>query len=140
MLKNADAESLMQNARSAQAKGERLWAAHDWRNAAEQGWQSVRDATAALLLEVNGQPPTPAGLYDRMVNGISVAISKLARERGREWARLDLRFTEAMIYLHDQAYDAGVYDDEIGDLVREAADYIRRAEELAGLPAGIAAD
>ena len=112
----------------------------DWRNAAEQGWQAVRDATAAPVLEVNGKPPTPAGLYDRTVNGISVAISKLARERGGEWARLDRRFTEAMIYLHDQAYDAGVYDDEIGDLVREAADYIRCAEELARLPAGIAAD
>lgn len=132
MLKNADAESLMQNARSAQAKADRLWAAHDWRNAAEQGWQAVRDATAALLLEVNGQPPTPIGLYDRMVNGISVAISKLARERGGEWARLDLRFTEAMIYLHDPAYFVGTCDDEIGDLVRDAADYIRHAEQLTG--------
>ena len=140
MLKNADAEALMQNAREAQAEGERLWAASDWRNAAEQGWQAVRDATAALVLEVNGEPPAPVGLYDRTVNGISMAISKLARERGGEWERLDIRFTTAMIYLHDQAYDAGVYDDEIGDLVREAADYIRCAEELAGLAAGVAAD
>ena len=140
MLKNADAEALMQNARAAQAKGERLWAAGNWRNAAEQGWQAVRDATAALVLEVNGEPPAPVGLYDRTVNGISMAISKLARERGGEWERLDIRFTTAMIYLHDQAYDAGVYDDEISDLVREAADYIRCAEELAGLAAGVAAD
>ena len=140
MLRNAEADTLIAAARAAQAEGDRLWAAGDWRNAAAQGWAAVRDATAALLLEVNGKPPTPIGLYDPKVNGISVAISKLARERGGKWQRLDLRFTEAMIYLHDQAYDAGVYDDEIGDLVREAADYIRHAEELAGLPTGIAAD
>ena len=132
VLKNADAKALMQNARAAQTKGERLWAAGDWRNAAEQGWQAVQDATAALLLEVNGQPPTPTGLYDRMVNGISVAISKLARERGGEWARLDNRFTTAYVALHDPAYFVGTCDDEIGDLVRDAADYIRHAEELAG--------
>ena len=140
MLKNPDAESLMQNARSAQAKAERLWAAHDWRNAAEQGWQAVQDATAALLLEVNGKPPTPIGLYDPKVNGISVAISQLARERGGEWERLDNRFTTAYVALYDPAYFVGTCDDEIGDLVREAADYIRHAEELAALPAGIAAD
>ena len=132
MLKNADAESLMQNARSAQAKAERLWAAHDWQNAAEQGWQAVQDATAALLLEVNGQPPTPTGLYDPKVNGISVAISNLARERGGEWARLDNRFTIAYVALHAPAYFVGTCDDEIGDRVRGGANYIRRAEELAG--------
>ena len=108
VLKNADAE--VTDAKCPmrrKQRRERRWAARDWRNAAEQGWQAVQDATAALLLEVNGQPPTPIGLYDRTVNGISVAISKLARERGGEWARLDIRFTEAMIYLHDQAYDVG---------------------------------
>ena len=140
MLKNADAEALMAAARAAQAEGERLWAAHDWRNAAQQGWQAVRDATAALLLEVNGKPPTPIGLYDPQVNGISIAISKLARERGGKWQRLDHRFTEAYVALYDPAYFVGSCDDDIGDLVREAADYIRHAEELAALPTGIAAD
>ena len=140
VLRNANAEALMAAAQAAQAEGERLWAAHDWRNAAEQGWQAVRDATAALVLEVNGKPPTPIGLYDPKVNGISVAISKLARERGGKWQRLDHRFTEAYVALYDPAYFVGSCDDDIGDLVRDAADYIRHAEELAGLPTGIAAD
>ncbi len=128
MLRNAEAEALMQDARAAQAEGERLWAAGDWRNATEQGWQAVRDATAALALEVMGEPPTPVGLYDPQVNGISVAISALARERGGEWERLDVRFSGAYVDLY---FYADVYDDEIGDQVRDAADYIRCAEELA---------
>ena len=128
MLRNAEAEALMQNARAAQAEGERLWAKGDWRNATDQGWAAVRDATAALALEVNGEPPVPVGLYDPQVNGISVAISTLARERGGEWERLDVRYSEAYVDLY---FHAGVYDDEIGDQVRDAADYIRCAEELA---------
>ena len=128
MLRNAEAEALMQNARAAQAEGERLWAAGDWRNATDQGWAAVRDATAALALEVNGEPPVPVGLYDPQVNGISVAINDLARERGGEWERLNVRYSGAYVDLY---FHAGVYDDEIGDQVRDAADYIRCAEQLA---------
>ena len=139
MLKNADAQALMQNARAAQAKGERLWATGDWRNAAEQGWQAVRDATAALVLEVTGAPPPAvAAVYDPdQSNGISVAISKLAQKRGGKWEQMDARFSEAAYFLHDQTYYGGVYHDDIGDLLREAGEYIRYAEELGG---GVAAD
>ena len=128
MLKNADAEALMQNARAAQAEGERLWAAGDWRNATDQGWAAVRDATAALALEVNGKLAEPEGLGDPQVNAISGSISDLAQERGGEWEELDRRFSGAYVDLYVYA---GCYDDEIGYLVREAADYIRCAEELA---------
>ena len=128
MLKNADAEALMQNARAAQAEGERLWAAGDWRNATEQGWAAVRDATAALALAVNGKLAEPEGLGDPRVNAISDSISDLAQERGGEWEELDRLFSGAYVDLYVYA---GCYDDEIGYLVREAADYIRCAEELA---------
>ena len=128
MLKNADAEALMQNARAAQAEGERLWAAGDWRNATDQGWAAVRDATAALALEVNGKLAPVKGLGDPQVNAISGAISDLAQERGGEWERLDVRFSVAYVDLY---FYAGFYDDDLGDQVREAADYIRCAEQLA---------
>ena len=128
MLRNTEAEALMQSARAAQAEGERLWAAGDWRNAAEQGWQAVLNATAALALEVNGKLTAPAGLGDRRVSAISGSISDLARERGGEWAELDGRFSGAYVGLYVYA---GFYDDEIGYLVQEAADYIRCAEDLA---------
>ena len=134
VLKNADAKALMQNARAAQTKGERLWAAGDWRNAAEQGWQAVRDATAALLLEVTGAPPpeVPAVYDPDQSNGISVAISKLAQARGGKWEQMDARFSEAAYYLHYETYHGRVHHDDLDELLREAWDYIRRAEELAG--------
>ena len=128
MLRNAEAEALMQNARAAQAEGERLWAKGDWRNATDQGWAAVRDATAALALEVNGKLADPEGLGDPRVNAISESISDLAQERGGEWEQLDRLFSVAYVDLY---LYAGFYDDDLGDQVREAADYIRRAEELA---------
>ena len=140
MLRNAEAAALMADSRAAQAAGERLWATGDWQNAAEQGWQAVLNATAALALEVNGKLAEPAGLGDRRVSAISGSISDLARERGGEWAELDGRFSEAYVCLYDPAYFVGAYYEEIGDLVREAADYIRCAEELAERAAGVAAD
>ena len=102
MLRNADAEALMQNARAAQAEGERLWAAGDWRNAAEQGWQAVLNATAALALalEVNGKLAEPKGLGDRRVSAISGSISDLAQERGGEWEDLDGRISRAYVDLY----------------------------------------
>ena len=128
MLRNAEAAALMRDARAAQAEGERRWAAGDWRQAAAQGWAAVREATAALALEVNGELAAPAGLGDRRVSAISGSISDLARERGGEWAELDGRFSGAYVGLYVYA---GFYDDEIGYLVREAADYICCAEDLA---------
>ena len=140
MLKNADAEALMQNARAAQAEGECLWAAGDWRNAAEQGWLAVRDATAALVLAVTGAPAPPVGgLYEPEINCLSIAISKLSQARGGEWERLDARFAQAANLLHDQTYYGRVYHEDLDDLLREAWDYIRCAEELAGLAVGVAA-
>ena len=140
MLNNADAEALMQDARAAQAEGERLWAAGDWRNAAEQGWFAVRDATAALVLAVTGAPAPPVGgLYQPEINRLSIAISKLSQARGGEWERLDARFAQAANLLHDQTYYGRVYHEDLDDLLREAWDYIRSVEELAGLAEGVAA-
>ena len=48
MLKIADAESLMQDARVMQAEGERLLSAGDWRDGAEKGWCAAGTATAGL--------------------------------------------------------------------------------------------
>ena len=81
MLKNADAAELMQDARAMQAAGERLLAAGDWRDAAEKGWLAARNASQALLLEVNGeeQPRTP---------NISAGIRALAHQRGGRFVEL----------------------------------------------------
>ena len=125
MLKNADAEALMQDAREMQADGERQLALGDWRDAAEKGWLAVRNATAAAVLEVTG-------VDNQTTSHINAGLRKLARERGGEWAELRKDYGEAAHLLHSQAFYKGVYDNDVPALVRGAADYIRRAEELAG--------
>ena len=125
MLKNADAADLMQDAREMQAAGERLLAAGDWRDAAEKGWLAARNASQALLLEVNGedQPRTP---------NISAGIRALAHQRGGRFLELNTRLALVAYHLHSEAFYGGVYVDDIPDLVRGIADYIALAEELAG--------
>lgn len=125
MLKNADAALLMQDARAMQAAGARLLAAGDWRDAAEKGWLAARNASQALLLEVNEeeQPRTP---------NISAGIRALAHQRGGKWQELNVRLAQVAYYLHSEAFYGGVYVEDIPDLVRGIADYIALAEELAG--------
>ena len=125
MLKNADAAGLMQDARAMQAAGERLLAAGDWRDAAEKGWLAARNASQALLLEVNGeeQPRTP---------NLSTGIRALAHQRGGRYLELKTQLAQVAYYLHSEAFYGGVYVDDIPDLVRGIADYIALAEELAG--------
>ena len=115
----------MQDAREAQAEGERLLAAGDWRDAAEKGWLAVRNATAALVLEVTGvDNPTSTGIMG--------GLRALGRERGGDWARLRRDYGEAVRWLHTDAFYRGKYRDDLGARVLGVADYIRRAEALAG--------
>ena len=125
MLKNADAELLMQDAYAMQAEGERLLAAGDWRDAAEKGWLAARNATKALLMEVNGDnsPRTP---------NITAGMRTLAHHRGGLWRRQSDHLSQLAYQLHSEAFYGGVYVDDIPALVRGVADYIRRAEELTG--------
>ena len=126
MLKSLDAEALMQDAREMQAEGVRLIDAGDWRDAAEKGWLAARNATAAVVWEVTG-------VHNQTSTHINAGLRKLARERGGEWARLRKDYGDFAHHLHSQAFYNGVYDEDIAGLVRgEVADYIRRAEELAG--------
>ena len=115
----------MQGAREMQAASERMMAAGDWRDAAEKGWLAVRNATAALVLEVTGvDNPTSTG--------ITGGLRALAGERGGEWARLREAYGQATRWLHSDAFYRGIYKDDIGDRVRSVADYIALAVELAG--------
>lgn len=126
MLRNLNAEALMQDARAMQAEGVRLIDAGDWRDAAEKGWLAVRNATAALVLDVTG-------VHNRTSTHINAGLRKLAQERGGEWVLMRKDYGEIAHHLHSQAFYNGVYNDDITALVRgDVADYIRRAEELAG--------
>ena len=125
MLNNPDAEALMQDARAMQARAEALLAAGDWRDAADKGWLAVRNATAALVLETTG-------VHNRTSTQINAGLRKLARERGGEYAELWDQNGDFAQHLHSRAFYDGIYSDKLPDIVRRVADFIRRAEQLAG--------
>ena len=123
-LTNLDAEALMQDARAMQAEGARMIDAGDWRDGAGKGWVAVRNAAAALVLEVTG-------VHNRSTSHIHAGLRRLARERGGEYAELISLWGRFAHLLHQSAHYDGVYNDGLPVLMREVADYIRRAEELA---------
>ena len=125
MLKNQDAETMMQDAREMQAEAVRLMDAGDWRDAAGKGWLGVRNATAALVLELSGAE-------NATTRTINAGLRKLAQERGGEYVELRKWWSDFAQHLHSEAFYDGVYDTDLPTLVRDVADYIRRAEELAG--------
>ena len=91
---------------------------------AEAMIQDARESQAAAVLEVTGT-------HNANGTGITGGIKKLARERGGEWTRLKDDYGLVVRFLHGQAFYKGIYSEDVGDRVRGAADYIRRAEQLA---------
>ena len=125
VLKNLDAEALMQNARDMYMEGVRQMDAGDWRNGSEKGWLAVCNATEALVRAVTG-------VENSTDRHSSLELSKLAMERGGEYRELVILWGYFSHYLLYGAFYDGVYHDDLAETVREVADYIRRAEELAG--------
>ena len=124
MLKNAEAETLMQDARTIHAEATRLIDAGDWRNASEKGWLAATAATAALAWNITG-------VHHQTENDISLALSSLAHQRGGQYDKLSTLYGHLThILLYVTFYD-GFYFDDIPDLIREVADYIALAEQLA---------
>ena len=124
MLKNAEAEALMQDARAMQASALQRLEAEDWRDTAEKTWCAARNATKALVLEVDaaeGQRSTK----------IEVAMRNLARRRGGEWLRLRSLYSDIVHYLHAEAFYEGAYTDDVPEYIREGSEFIDLAEKLA---------
>ena len=124
MLKNADAETLLQDAHAMHAAAVRTYAAGDWRDAAEKGWLAARNATAALILETTG-------VHNPHSTGISAGIRLLARQRGGQWTELRRRYGDIAHYLHGEVFYGGISHYDIGDMLQDVADYLHKAEELA---------
>ena len=124
MLKNADAETLMQDARSIHAEATRIVNAGDWRNASKKAWHAVEAATVALLWNLTG-------VKNHTETDISLAISDLSYQRGGEYIELRLRHGDFAHNLFYRAFHDGNYHEDIPDLIGEVADYIALAEKLA---------
>ena len=124
MLDNPAAEALMQDARAMQARAEALLAADDWRDGAEKAWLAARCANIALVWAVTG-------VHNRTSVQINAGLRKLAQGRGGEYAELNTLYGRFAQYLHSQAFYNGIYHGELPDFVRQVADFIRRATQLA---------
>ena len=123
-LKNAEAEALMQDARTMQASALHRLAAEDWRDAAEKTWCAARNATKALVLEVDAEEAHRS-------TRIEVAMRNIARRRGGEWLRLRSLYSDIVHYLHAEAFYEGAYTDDVPEYIREGSEFIELAERLA---------
>ena len=124
VLKDAQAETLLQDAYAMQAAAMQRLAAGDWRDAAEKAWCATRNATQALVLETTG-------VDNAHSTGISAGIRQLSHERGGRWIQLRKDYSDISHYLHGDAFYGAIYFEQIPQLVEEVADFIRVAEELA---------
>ena len=123
-LKNAEAETLMQDARAMQVAALQRLEAEDWRDAAEKTWCAARNATKALVLEVDAEE-------SQRSTKIEVAMRNIARRRGGDWLTLRATYSEIVHYLHAEAFYEGAYTDDVPELVRQGNDFIDLAERLA---------
>ena len=123
-LKNADAEALMHDARAMQASALQRLEAEDWRDAAEKTWCAARNATKALVMEVDAEEA-------KCSTKIEVAMRNIARRRGGEWLRLRSLYSDIVHYLHAEAFYEGAYTDDMPEYIREGSEFIELAERLA---------
>ena len=110
-----------------QAALERL-AADDIRDAAEKAWCATKRATGALILARTGREPessteTSSGL--RQLSGNDARVRSLS---------LVSRYYTRQGHLHGDCFYCGLCDpiDDTERRIRETADYIQDAEQLAG--------
>ncbi len=124
MLKNTDAEALMQDARAMQSSALRLLDEEDWRDAAEMTWCAARNATKALVLEVDEAE-------SQRSTKIEVAMRNKARRRGGDWIRLRSLYSDIVHYLHAEAFYEGAYTEDVPEYIHEGSEFIDLAERLA---------
>ena len=105
----------------------RLLASGDIRDAAEKAWCATKRATDALILartgvEVEQSPATTSGIL--RLESEDRAVSSLAR-----------RYFSRQGRLHGACFYLGVCEpaDEVERRIRQTADYIHDAENLAGV-------
>ncbi len=98
--------------------------ADDVRDACGKAWNATRAAAEAAVLAHNGDTAT--------TNHISNSFRRLSRDNG--FPELPGKYSERAQYLHvNGCYYGFIDEDHIPLLIRETADLIRQAEELAEL-------
>ena len=119
--------AIFADALAVHAEALRLLAAGDIRDAAEKAWCATKRATDALILARTGTEPE---ISSDTTRGIATLASEgnLARSLRR-------RYFSRQSELHGACFYLGVCEplDEVERRIRQTADYITDAENLAGV-------
>ena len=123
MVATDPATAIFQDAYEVHASALRKLAEGDVRNAAEKAWCATKRATDALILARTGEePPTTAMTTEGL----------LALARGSaDFETLVGRYFTRISYLHGTCFYNGMCGPDTERRIRETADYVRDAENLA---------
>ena len=127
MVTTDDVSAIFADARAVHADALRLLAAGDIRDAAEKAWCATKRATDALILARTGVEP-------QISSDTTRGIAALAGEE-RDAESLRRRYFSRQSELHGACFYLGVCEpaDEVERRIRQTADYIHDAENLAGV-------
>ena len=119
--------AIFADARVMHAEALRQLAAGDIRDAAEKAWCATKRATDALILARTGVEPATSPLT-------TVGLSRLSQE-DTAVTPLTGRYFSRQGHLHGACFYLGACDplDDLYRRIRETADYINDAENLAGV-------
>ena len=129
MVATDHALAIFADARAVHADALRLLAAGDIRDAAEKAWCATKRATDALILARTGVEPEISSETTRGLATLAAQDQSVRPLRRRYYSRHS--------ELHGACFYLGVCDpaDEVERRIRETADYISTAANLAAIPA-----
>ena len=127
MVTTDDVTAIFADARAVHADALRLLAAGDIRDAAEKAWCAAKRATDALILARTGVEPEISSDTTRGLLRLEAEDKSLSSLVGRYFSRQSR--------LHGACFYLGVCEpaDEVERRIRQTADYIHDAENLAGV-------
>ena len=117
-------KEIFDDARAMHASALKRLDADDVRDAADKAWCATKRATDALLLARTGEEPGTTALTSNELDALAREDSRIQSLQGRYYSRIH--------QLHGQCfYDGRCASPDTERRIRETADYIRDAEELA---------
>ena len=114
---------IFQDAREVHASALEKLAEGDIRDAAEKAWCATKRATDALVLARTGDEPPTTAMTTEGLLGLARASADYETLVGRYFTRIS--------YLHGTCFYDGMCGPDTERRIRETADYVRDAENLA---------
>ena len=116
-------KEIFDDARAMHASALERLHADDIRDAADKAWCATKRATDALILARTGGEPGPTALTSNELDALAREDNRVQSLQGRYYSRIS--------QLHGQCFYGGNCNPDTERRIRETADYISDAEELA---------